>query len=402
MPRWLAEAVTVPLAAQIACTPLLAALFGQVSLVAVLANILAAPAVGPATVLGLLGGLVAIPSLVLGQLVALPAAWCARWIVGVARWGSGLPHPSGSVPAGVVGVLVATVVCAAIIVVLPAILTRRTRALLVTAAMASAVLVPMPTFGWPPPGWLLVACDVGQGDGLVLNAGGSRAVVVDAGPDPAVMRRCLDGLGVHAVPLVVLTHFHADHVDGLAGVLHGRRVGAIEVTPYADPAVAAAKVRRIAAGAGVPVVTARPGEVRAVGPLRWQVLAPLAPAPASSESPPNDDSVVLFVRTHGVAMLLLGDEEPGSQQRLHAAYPQLQATVLKVAHHGSAKQDPDLVRSLGARVGLISVGADNDYGHPAPSLLALLRDARIEVHRTDREGSLAVVGGPGGIAVRRR
>ena len=70
----------------------------------------------------------------------------------------------------------------------------------------------------------MVACDVGQGDGLVLNTGAPHsAVVVDAGPDPRPMDRCLDGLGVHGVPLVVLTHFHADHVDGLPGVLDGRR-----------------------------------------------------------------------------------------------------------------------------------------------------------------------------------
>ena len=68
----------------------------------------------------------------------------------------------------------------------------------------------------------MVACDVGQGDGLVLNAGPARAVVVDAGPDPAAMDGCLRRLGVERVPLVVLTHFHADHVDGLDGVLRGR------------------------------------------------------------------------------------------------------------------------------------------------------------------------------------
>ena len=65
--------------------------------------------------------------------------------------------------------------------------------------------------------------------------------------------------------------------------------------------------------------------------------------------------------------------------------------VLKVAHHGSAKQDPDLVRATGARLAVISVGVDNDYGHPAPSLLALLRDARMQVERTDQDGDVAVV-----------
>ena len=81
------------------------------------------------------------------------------------------------------------------------------------------VLVPVRAVspGWPPPGWLFVACDVGQGDALVVGAGAGTAMVVDAGPDPTAVDGCLRRLGVRSVPLLVLTHLHADHVDGLAG-----------------------------------------------------------------------------------------------------------------------------------------------------------------------------------------
>ena len=78
-------------------------------------------------------------------------------------------------------------------------------------------------------------CDVGQGDGLVLSAGQGSAVVVDAGPDPALIDACLDRLDITSVPLVVLTHFHADHVDGLAGVLQGRRVGEVDASTLLEP-----------------------------------------------------------------------------------------------------------------------------------------------------------------------
>jgi len=73
-----------------------------------------------------------------------------------------------------------------------------------------------------------------------------------------------------------------------------------------------------------------------------------------------------------------------------------------VAHHGSASQDPDLVRGTDARLAVISVGPDNDYGHPAPSLLALLREARMQVARTDRDGDVAVVVRDGALRVVRR
>ena len=68
----------------------------------------------------------------------------------------------------------------------------------------------------------------------------------------------------------------------------------------------------------------------------------------------------------------------------------MRADVLKVAHHGSANQDPELVRGVGARLALISVGVDNDYGHPAPSLMAMLHDLRMRVARTDKDGDVAV------------
>jgi competence protein ComEC len=391
LPRWVAEAVSVPLAAQLACTPLVAAISGQVSLVAVLSNLLAAPAVGPATVLGLAGGLVGVVSVSLGRLVAAPAAWCAGWIITTATRCADLPVAAVGWSAEPLGVAGLTLLCAALSLVLGALLARRFAAMAFGGVLVAVLLVPLPTPGWPPDGWVMVACDVGQGDGLVLNAGHRSAVVVDAGPDTRAMDGCLRRLGIERVPLVVLTHFHADHVDGLAGVLRGRSVGALEVTSLAQPASGVRLVQREAAGAGVPLQQAAYGESRQLGPLRWQVVAPSREPSADSESPPNDSSVVLLVETRGIRILLMGDEEESSQSTLLRQTGGLRADVLKVAHHGSASQEPDLVRATGARLAVISVGVDNDYGHPAPSLMALLRDARMQVSRTDRDGDVAVV-----------
>jgi competence protein ComEC len=398
LPRWLAEAVAVPLAAQLACTPLVAAVSGQISLVAVVANLLAAPPVGPATVLGLLGGVLATASTSVGRLVAAPAGWCGGWIITVARHSAGLPAAAVGWPTSVPALAVLTLASVLAALVLAPLLARRGTTLGGCALLVVVVLLPVPTPGWPPAGWVLVACDVGQGDGLVLNSG-RGALVVDAGPDPRPMKRCLDGLGIHVVPLVVLTHFHADHVDGLPAVLAGRRVGAIEVSPYADPLDGARLVRALAGRSRVPVRTAVYGETRRLGALTFQVLAPSEAPPASSDSPPNDASIVMLVRSRGVSILMMGDEEVPSQERLAALYPGLHADVLKVAHHGSAKQDPDLVRSLGARVALISVGKDNDYGHPASSTLRLLGAAHMLVRRTDEDGDVAVAVSGAGIRV---
>src|SRR5829696_2431179 len=180
LPRWLAEAVAVPAAAQLACTPLVAALSGQVSLVAVAANLVVAPVVGPATVLGLMGGLVTLVWSPAGQLVGAVAGWCVAWIVVVAERGAALPTAAITWGTGPLALTVLTLLCAMIAVVAPRVLARRTTGLACSALLVIVVLVRVPTPGWPPAGWLMVACDVGQGDGLVLDTGiAHTAVVVD-------------------------------------------------------------------------------------------------------------------------------------------------------------------------------------------------------------------------------
>ena len=289
---------------------------------------------------------------------------------------------------GLIGVALA---CGVLAVAMGALLRRPIWAVPFLLGSVVLSLMPMPSGSWPPPGWVMVACDVGQGDGLVVRLADHRAMVVDAGPDPGPMRTCLRDLGVKQVPILILTHFHADHVNGLGGVLEGADVGVIEVTDLAEPPARAAFVERLAAGAHVPMRLAVPGEQASEGEVSWQVLAPLEPPSSASDSPPNDASVVLLVQVRGIRILLTGDEETDAQGVLARAYPGLMADVLKVAHHGSAKQDADLVAGLGAQHAIISAGKGNQYGLPKASTLELLRRAGMQIHRTDLDGALAVV-----------
>ena len=394
LPPAAAEAVAVPLAAQLACTPLVAVLSGQVSIVALVANLLAAPAVGPATVLGLAAGLVGLVAPPAGHLLARPAVWAAQLIVEVATRGAALPVAAVGWPSGTFGTALLAALCLAIGVIGPVVLRRRLLGVGAALVMVVVLVCPLPRFGWPPHGWVMVMCDVGQGDALVLAAGRREAVVVDAGPDPVLVDRCLDRLGVRRVPAVVLTHFHADHVDGLPGVLEGRAVGELEVDPLRLPVSGADEVDDWAAASGVPVRVPAYGERDTVGDLTWTVLAPHR---LLSDSP-NDASIVLLVRSRGLRLLLTGDVEPPSQGAL--LHEQLgRIDVLKVPHHGSRYQDPRLLTDLGARVALVSVGVDNDYGHPDPGTMSLLRGAGALVRRTDEDGDIAVVVREGRLSV---
>lgn len=301
--------------------------------------------------------------------------------------------------------------------------------LLLICIAAALLFIRSQTVAWPPPDWIFAACDVGQGDALALAVGPAEAVVVDTGPDPAKADHCLTLLGVRKVPLLVLTHFHADHIDGVPGVLKGRAVAEIETTNDRDPPKGASEVAAWASAASVPTSVAAAGEHRRFGPVSWDVLWP-DPAAESPTTPPtlptpsdpvhksrrrgrhqprasprgggeegsgpNNSSVVLQVtvatRDGPVRLLLTGDIEPPSQAAILAAHPDLAADVLKVPHHGSAHQDPDLFAAVHPRVAVISVGKGNTYGHPAPRTVALASGAGARVFRTDDDGQVVVFG----------
>jgi competence protein ComEC len=389
VPRGVAEAIAVPAVAHLATAPLVAGISGTLSLSAIPANLLVAPAVAPATVLGVLTALAAPVSHRLGELLARVAGLPTGWIVLVAERGAALPGSAVRWPGGLAGALALSAALTAAVWLARAPAVRRAA----LAAVLGGVVVALPAGvahpGWPPRGWLLVACDVGQGDALVLNAGPGTAVVVDTGPDPVAVDGCLSRLGVRRVPLLVLTHLHADHVGGLTGVLRHRAVAAIEIGPLREPAWAWRAVQDAAAGARLPVWSAMVGETREIAGVQLEVIAPRAAA-HGTRSDPNNSSIVLRVHDRGHTILLTGDAEVEAQQAVLGTGVELRADVLKVPHHGSAWQSAEFLARVHPALAIVSVGADNDYGHPALAVLAELARLGARTVRTDQNGDIAV------------
>ena len=393
LPAWLAEAVSVPLAAQLATQPIVTAISGQISVAGLLANAVAGPLVGPATVLGFLAAGVAVVSVPVASAIAWLAGWCAQGLCWIARLGDALPGGALAWPESPAAVMLVAAVCWLVALLVPLVFARRwLTAALAVALVAALARTPAPV-GWPPAGWLVVSCDVGQGDATVFRAGPGQAVVVDGGPDPRLLTRCLDQLGVGVVPLVVVTHLHADHVTGVSA-LAGRGVSTVLTSAARTPASGDAVVRQLEA-AGAARATAEPGASWTAGEVRVDVLASPVPedvgaANEGESSAENDGSLLLRVSVGGVTTVLAGDAEDTGQARLLRLAPLLDADVLLVPHHGSSRQSADFLRATTPAIALVSVGEGNDYGHPTAKTLRLVRELTPTVLRTDQHGSIAV------------
>lgn len=396
VPRGFAEALAVPAAAHLVTAPVVAGMAGQVSLVSVLANLLAAPVVAPATVLGVLAALVSPVLPWLARALVRIAGPEADWLILVARHACRVPGAVLDWPAGWWGGLL---LVACVLLLVAALRNRRLR-VLVGAVLTGLLIVVIPIRviapGWPPPGWAMVACDVGQGDAIVLaTAEEGRAVVVDTGPEPGPLAGCLDRLDVSRVPLVVLTHLHADHVGGLDAVLAGRAVGAVGVGPAREPDWAWEEVRTKAAAAGVPLVQLEAGRRLDWPGLSMEVLAPAGRevmlAAGADGTEINNASVVMRATTPAGRVLLSGDVELAAQAQLLNARVDLSAEVVKVPHHGSRYTTPELFAAIRPRIAVVSVGTGNRYGHPSPLTLRALNRAGTLVLRTDTGGDIAIL-----------
>jgi competence protein ComEC len=390
VPAGVAEALAVAAAAHLVTAPIIVGLSGQISLVAIPANMLAEPVVAAATVLGVLAAVTSVVWLPLATVFAQLAGWPCRWLVWVAENVGSVQGASVPWPAGVPGGLLLSVVTVLLVLAMR----RGTARLLISVAAVTCLIIQIPVravvVAWPPAGWIAVACDVGQGDAVALSAGEGAAVVIDAGPDPIAVDRCLRNLGVTRVPLLVLSHDHLDHVGGLSGVLHGRQVDRVVTSPLAEPATGNRLIEGVLAQRGMRAGAVSAGYTLDAGAVHLEILGP-GHLFSGTRSDPNNSSVIVRATVRGRRILLPGDAEIDAQDDLLNRGVDLRADVLKVPHHGSAYSDPAFLSAVHAQLALVSVGRDNDYGHPSPLLIAELAKLGVATRRTDSDGDIAVV-----------
>ncbi len=227
--------------------------------------------------------------------------------------------------------------------------------------------------------------DVGQADSALILCDG-MAMLIDGGnvEDSSLIYTYLKNHEINHLDYIVCTHAHEDHVGGLAGALNYATVDVAYCPVESYDSEAFNSFKKYLEKQGVSISVPSAGDAFALGSASVTVLGPINPS-----DEPNNTSIVLRVVYGSTSFLFTGDAEREEEQDILDAGYSLSSTVLKVGHHGSENSTTyPFLREVMPQYAVISVGADNSYGHPTEETLSRLRDASVTVFRTDMQGSI--------------
>lgn len=247
----------------------------------------------------------------------------------------------------------------------------------------------------PSPRQQISMLDVGQGDSILLQDGTTQ-VLVDGGPGAAVLERLTDEMPWfdRNIEVIVATHPHRDHIEGLLHVLERYKVGMMILPQYSYESDIEKQLLESIIRLHIPYRFAWYGQNIQAGAMNFRIMYPI---PGDNwmrfaRNNPNNASVVMRVDMLNTSALLMGDAELPVERQLLDSIPSnaFDVAILKVGHHGSkTSTTPELLRAASPSISIISVGIDNTYGHPSQEVVDRLSSTHI--FRTDTQGTVSLV-----------
>lgn len=252
-----------------------------------------------------------------------------------------------------------------------------------TTAISTTILAEPTTPTDPPSKLTATFFDVGQGDAALISCDG-HYMLIDGGDtdDSSKMYSALQSNGIDTLDIVVASHAHSDHIGGLAGALNYATADLIlcPVTTYDSDAFV--DFAKYAGEITVPEV----GDTYALGDAEIQILG------VNGGAETNDTSIILSLEHGENRFIFTGDAEREAEQAVLDNYTDLEADVLKIGHHGSDTSTSYVwLDAILPEYAVISVGKNNEYGHPTDAVLSRLRDAESKVYRTDLHGDITFI-----------
>jgi competence protein ComEC len=408
------ELTVVTVILQLGMLPLMARDFHRVTLTGPLVNLAAVPLTGVIVPLGFLTLVVGTIFHVAGRVLAWPLGIITKLMLAVVHWFAMLPQGSYRIP-GPPGWLVATFFVLLIVMItgMRGVLgwQRKFVGAVALAWMISAAMMASYPFRptWSKDSLELAVLDVGQGDSLLVVSPQGKTMLIDGGgmfggfpgseevhgidPGEDAVSPYLWSRGFKKLDVVMLTHAHQDHLGGLIAVLENFQVGKLWIGREVDSA-ALRNLEMSARAHRVQIEQKFRGNSFDWDGAKGEFLWPDESAPGTGQTAKNNDSLVLSLKFGKERFLLPGDAEKDAEHDMISENDEslLNTDVLKVGHHGSKNSSTtDFLAAARPRIGILSVGEDNPYGHPNAELLERLEDWNIKIFRTDRDGTVQVL-----------
>ena len=383
--RFFAANLSVTLGALLVTTPLCAWHFGAVSLIAPLTNLLTLWAVSDAFALGLALTLLGIVLPGGAAVMSLPVTLLCRYILTVARALGGLPFASLSMN----NVYLRAWLAAVYIMLLLVLIRRYRRPILPVCAgvitlCAALLLTRFSLLSGP---LIITMLDVGQGECVLLCSCGRTALIDCGGNDGNagdVAADYLQSLGISHLDLLVLTHCHDDHANGVPELLERLEVSALVVPQVREESAYREEILALARAERAEITELDENMALSFGEATLTLYAPLG------DGGDNEEGLFVLATCGEFDLLVTGDANSFVESLLvkYGHLPDIE--VLAAGHHGSASSVSEtLLDAVTPEICLISVGY-NTYGHPADDVLLRLADRNIDIYRTDLMGNLTV------------
>lgn len=231
--------------------------------------------------------------------------------------------------------------------------------------------------------------DVGQADSILIQTGAS-SMLIDAGnnPDSGTIINYINKQGISRLDYIVGTHPHEDHIGAMDAVINKFEIGKVLMPQVTTTTKSFRDVLTAIKNKGLTITVPAAGSTFQLGKASCTVLAPNS----SHYDDLNNYSIVIKLTFGKTSFLFTGDAQTASENEMLSKGYDLKADVLKVGHHGSGTAtSPDFLKAVSPEYAVISVGKNNDYGHPHQEILDRLNEAGVRIYRTDESGTVTAI-----------
>ncbi len=402
IPEIIADTLAATLAAQIGVVPITLYYFNNFSIISVVSNLLVVPMVQIITIIGFIMVFAGLININLAVLIGYMNNTFLSFVLFVTEKSSKVPFASIKLPTPPMWMIIMYYVVIIYMLVGRERLNRLRRfrkvkwavIILLTLSLLIGKIIPKPIE--------ITFLDVGQGDGAFIRTAHGTKVLIDGGGREAGSKSSFDigesvmvpfilDTGTKSIDMVIASHGHSDHTEGLEAVLEEIRVGML-VLPDTD-GNGFEKLKSICAGKGIKIELCKKGDIiKLDNETRFEVMNPLEfSRDELSLQSLNNSSLVLKLIYKNFSVLFTGDSEIPVEERLVGSQLSLESDLIKVGHHGSTtSSSTEFIERVNPEYAVISVGEHNKFGHPSQFVVDRLTEKNIKLYRTDESGAVTV------------